>query len=284
MFFKQKTLCKEVSFEGIGVHSALPSRIVLKPSAPDSGIVITSMRFPGEKVKIGTIVPTRAMYATVIRNKSVTFSTIEHVMAALKILNIDNVLIEVEGEEFPILDGSSFPFTEKMMQVGVQEQAARKIFITPRTVLFFEEGDRSLMIIPAEKNDHDLRLEYDAAFDNPLAGPSTMSCSLSEEYGRVELAPARTFGFLNQLPFMKQHGLAQGASLENTVVISETGVINEKRFNDECLRHKVLDLVGDLTLLGKSLIGTVKAKRTGHAFNRLVIEHFVNNPHEWIEV
>jgi UDP-3-O-[3-hydroxymyristoyl] N-acetylglucosamine deacetylase len=282
MYQKQKTLKGEVVFEGIGVHSGMSSRLVLRPSAADSGIVISRTGSPHCRIEIGKVVPEEAMYATVIRQNGWKFSTIEHVMAAIGMLNIDNVTIELKGDEFPILDGSSLPFAEKIVKTGFCEQSAKKDFITPRkTITFSDEKSGRLIEITSAEEDTNLYVDYEAVFDNPVLGSSTMNCCLSEDLFLKEIAPARTFGFLEQLPFMHKHGLAKGASLENTIVIGQDGFINKLRFDDECVRHKVLDLLGDLSLLGKRLAGRVKAKKTGHSFNRLVIEHFVNNQDAW---
>jgi len=281
MYQKQRTLKGEVVFEGIGVHSGEISRLVLKPSDANQGIIISRAGAPQCRIEVGKVIPEEAMYATVIRQNGWKFSTIEHVMAAIGMLNIDNVIIELKGGEFPILDGSSLPFAEKIMKIGMTELDAQKEYITPRETVIFtdEKGDRRIEIEPAE--DTNLYIDYEATFDSPVLGSSSMKCLVSEDTFLKEIAPARTFGFLKQLPFMQKHGLAKGASLENTIVIGESGFINKRRFDDECVRHKVLDLLGDLTLLGKRLAGKVKARKTGHAFNRLIIEHFINNQNAW---
>lgn len=282
MYQKQKTLKEEVVFDGIGIHSAVAARLILKPSGVNEGIIISRAGSPDCCIKVGKIVPEKAMYATVIRQNGWRFSTIEHVMAVVGMLNIDNIIIELNGDEFPILDGSSLPFAEAILKAGFCEQNSKKEFVTPReTVTFTDEKSGRLIEIKPAEDDNRLYIDYEAVFDNPILGSSTMSCCLSENTFLKEIAPARTFGFLDQLPFMHKHGLAKGASLENTIVIGDNGFINERRFDDECVRHKVLDLLGDLALLGKRLAGRVTAKKTGHAFNRLVIEHFINNQDAW---
>lgn len=286
---KQKSIKCEISFEGIGVHSGLRSRVTIKPLPKNSGIIVRNLRFPDDVIRIGEIIPAAARYATIIAGKNWQLSTIEHVMSALFALGVDNVLVEVDGVEIPILDGSAQPFITSLLEVGLVTQDARKSYVTPKEVIRFEDSQhgRSIEILPAKRSEEDgaidknLYVEYQADFDHPLVGAGKISCLFSDSFFVEEIAAARTFGFLEQLPFMKKHGFAKGASLENTVVIGETGFLNKPRFKDEFVRHKFLDLMGDLALLGKQLIGSINAKRTGHNFNRLIIEHFICSPDRW---
>ncbi|MCK4264940.1 UDP-3-O-[3-hydroxymyristoyl] N-acetylglucosamine deacetylase [Candidatus Babeliales bacterium] len=291
MLIKQKTLKRSARFEGIGVHSGKRGILRFKPSPANSGIILQNAADPNEKIEIGKVVPLRAMHATVINNgNGWTVGTIEHVMAAIGGLGIDNIIVEIEGSEFPILDGSSLPFVKELLEIGFDEQTAAKQFITPKDPISFhdEEHNRALYITPAQQNgsglDKKLYLDYRADFNSPHIPASSLKYCLSENLFVEEIAPARTFGFLEELPFLKKHGLAQGASLDNTVVITKDGFVNKRRFEDECTRHKLLDLLGDLTLLGKSLVGTVKASRTGHSFNSQVVESFIKTPEKWVTI
>lgn len=287
MFNKQRTIKTSIILDGIGVHSGLNSSIVLKPADINFGIVIESSRFPAQGLKIGEVVPLNAQYATIIKSETWSVSTIEHLMAAIIGLGIDNLLIQIDGFETPILDGSSKLFVEAILRVGIQEQKSEKKFITPKKIISFseEKHNRFLEIIPAKKDsnsfDKNLYLNYQADFDHPLLRAGIIKGVFSEKFFINELASARTFGFLEQLPALKKNGLAMGASLDNTVVIGESGFLNSPRFEDEFVRHKLLDLIGDLALLGKQIVGTINGKRTGHNFNRLVVEHYLNNPTEW---
>ncbi len=288
MLAKQKTLKEEVWFEGVGVHSGKRGVLRLRPAEANSGVVLQNAQDLSKIIHVGKVIPLSAKHATILNNgNGWTVSTIEHVMAAVGVLGVDNIIIEVEGAEFPIMDGSSLPFVKKILEVGLIEQDMPKQYLTPKETITFHDNEhnRDLIIYPAEMNcsglDKNLYLEYNADFDHPHVPASSMKCCLSEDLFVNEIAPARTFGFLEQLPFLQKLGLAKGASLDNTIVISDNGIINEIRFEDECMRHKLLDLLGDLTLLGRKLIGTVKAKRTGHNFNRLVVEHYINHPEKW---
>lgn len=284
---KQKTIKRELFFSGVGVHNGMISSIKVRPASPNSGIIFHNAQFPNEPLAVGQVVPENAFNATIIKQKHWFVSTIEHLMAAFWILDLDNLIVEIEGTEIPILDGSAFPFVQGILNNGIEDQNAAKIYLTPRSELLFrDEQERIIRILPAQKDAagnylQHLIVEYHSKFDHPLAGNSRLQGMVTTDFFIKEIAPARTFGLLEQLPFLRKNGLAQGTTLGNTVVLGSEGFMNEVRFNDEFVRHKFLDLLGDLSLLGKRLIGTVYAHRTGHNFNRKVIEHFIQHPDQW---
>jgi len=274
----QKTLKQRVSFSGIGVHSGLPSAVTLLPAPEDHGVIFINKANHKEKIIVGQVVPEAAMHATVMRSGGWMLSTVEHLVAALVVLGVDNVLIEVEGSEIPILDGSALPFVQGVIDAGIVEQDAIRHYLTPKLALIFDDGKgRSIVIKPAREG---LVIDYSAEFSNDLAGKSIMKEAITTDFFMKELAPARTFGHIDQLPFLRQHGLAKGTSLGNSVVIGQE-LMNDMRMTDECLKHKVLDLIGDLSLLGKPLIGSIKAQKTGHNFNRQVVAHYIEHPDQW---
>ena len=281
--FKQKTIKKEIFLQGIGVHSGLPAKISLKPSGPNSGIIFLSSNPMYEKIIIGSVIPEEAMHATVLKSKNWALSTIEHLLSAISALHIDNLTIEVDGNEIPIFDGSALPFIQALLNAGIEEQLNGKLFLTPKKTLKFKDGeDRFITIKPSEGiNRYDLLFDYSVDFKHPLAGKGNLKGIFSEQFFVDEISPARTFGFLNQLPQLRYYNLAKGVSLGNTVVIGDNEFINERRFDDEFVRHKFLDLIGDLACLGKNLAGTIIAAKTGHSFNRKVVEHFIQNPDSW---
>lgn len=284
---RQKTIKKEIIFNGIGVHSGKGVSVAIKPASVNSGIIINNKEFPNDKIKIGEIIPEAAMHATVIKNSKFFISTIEHLMAAIVWLEIDNVIIETLGYEIPILDGSAAPFVYGLLDIQIVEQDEECKFLTPKEdLLFKDEKDRLIEILPAKQTlkgfDKNLYINYHADFEHPLVGKSNLNTVITKDFFIEQIAPARTFGFLEQLPFLKQHDLAKGTSLGNTVVIGQDDFLNDQRYRDEFIKHKLLDLLGDLGLLGKRLAGTVRAKKTGHSFNRLVVEHFIKNPDKWI--
>ena len=280
----QITVADTIIFEGVGVHLGLPSKVILHPAPANSGIVFFNPMFPNENIKLGVIIPEEAIHASVLKASKLVISTIEHLMAAVSAFGIDNLLIEVHGIEIPILDGSSLNFIDLIRRVGFRELGVPKKFLTPTKPLFFDDSqnDRYLELLPATQGDNgidtSLYFDYFSEFKHPLIGRGSLSGIMSTNYFITEIAAARTFGFLEQLPFLRSKGLAKGTSLGNTVVIGEEEFLNEPRFKDEFVRHKFLDLIGDLALLGENLAGTVKARKTGHSLNRLVVADYINNP------
>jgi UDP-3-O-[3-hydroxymyristoyl] N-acetylglucosamine deacetylase len=231
------------------------------------------------------------MHATVIKQEHWLVSTIEHLMATFYALGVTHAQVQVASSaaavaEVPILDGSALPFVHGLLEIGLQELPEDMRYLTPKeTIVFSDEHGRILELASAAAveggRDLGLYVDYTADFSHLLLGTSHFAGQITPEFFINNIAPARTFGFLEQLPLLRQHGLARGSSLGNTVVISNEEFLNERRFADECVRHKVLDLLGDLALLGKPLAGKVRAVKTGHNFNRLVIEHHLSNPGEW---
>lgn len=285
MALKRKTVKSAVFFQGIAVHTGNPVSLTILPNFsqknnPLAGIVFQNSNFPLENIIIGTVVPENAMHATVIKQQHWFVSTIEHLMAAFHVLGVSQVYVQMAAPEVPILDGSALPFVHEILEVGLQDLPDNAEFLTPRNpVTFTDAQGRFLEIEPATTKK--LHIDYTADFTNPLLGTSHFVGEITPEIFTKEIAPARTFGFLEQLPMLKQHGLARGSSLGNSLVIGPEEFLNDRRFPDECVRHKVLDLLGDLALLGKPLAGKVRAIKTGHNFNRLAVEHYLKNPELW---
>lgn len=279
---RQKTLKNSVTFSGIGVHSGMQSSVTVHPAPENTGLVFVSSINTALRMPVGSVVPVDAMHATVLKGDGWFISTVEHLLAGLIMLGIDNAVLEVKGTEIPILDGSALPFMQGVRDAGIQEFEAVKRFIMPKhKVTFSDAQGRSLVIEPLCHSEYTLDVSYVTSFAHPLAGKGEWAGRVTEASFYSDLAPARTFGFLDQLPFLRHHKLAQGTSLGNTLVIGEER-LNEMRLPDECVRHKVLDLLGDLSLLGHALVGTVTAQKTSHNFNRLVIEHWIKHPEEWV--
>ncbi len=282
---RKKTLAKKILFSGIGVHSGKPVSLALSPAVAESGIVIKNRLFPDDLITIGTTIPEVAPYATVLRGKNWQVRTIEHVMAAIAFVGIDSLVLETEDDEFPILDGSAAPFIKLINETGFIEYDLKRSFITPKERLLFEDNLHNRRIIiepPVHSNDLVCTINYTASFEHPLLGTAQVVGAMEDTKWIEHISCARTFGFLEQLPLLQQQGLAYGSSLENTLVIADNKFMNVPRSEQEWACHKVLDLIGDLALLGKPLAGTIYAERTGHAFNRLVVEHYIQNPHAWI--
>ncbi len=280
----QKTVKKSVFLGGIGVHSGGPVSLQIYPAEADTGIIFRNNKHLQDPIKIGKIVPEEAMHATVLKGRSWGLSTVEHLMAALMGMEIDNAEIIVNGYEVPIFDGSAAPFVHAIQEAELEVLKAARKWITPRKEIMLEkqEGIRLFLSPDAQLyNEKALYMEYSGSFDHPLIGSGIEQGKVTSEYFIKSIAPARTFGFLEQLPFLRSYNLAQGSSLGNTVVLSKEGFVNNIRYKNECMRHKFLDLFGDLALLGYALVGRVSARRTGHNFNRMVIQHYLNNNDEW---
>lgn len=283
MSMYQKTLAQEVLIEGVGIHNGRIGKLRLIPASEDHGIRFIHERSK-ESVIVGKVVPEVAPHATVIRGTSWVLSTIEHLMAALAMVGIDNLDIVFDASEVPIFDGSALPFVLLLREAGITVQKKTKKYIVPRERILIHEGEsRTIQLDPIDC-DAPVTIVYER---DPLLlqyGGSGFNITLTEESFEREIAPARTFGQLKQLDYLHSKNLALGTTLANTLVIGEQGFLNKPRFEDECVRHKVLDLIGDIALLGAPLRAAITASNTGHSFNRLLIQHLHNHPESWIIV
>jgi len=236
--------------------------MTLRPAPANRGVVFHRVDLPGAPT-----IPARpdhvvdTQYATTVAKDGASVKTIEHLMAALAGTGVDNVQVDLTGPEVQIMDGSAMPFVEMVRQAGLRRQLAPKTFLKVRQPITVEVGTRSLRIVPSQR----LKVIYTMCFDHPILGEQTSAMDVGRERFVRDLAPCRTFGFLRDLDMLQRMGLAKGGSLENALVIGEEGVINGPlHFPDELVRHKVLDLMGDLFLLGKPLVGTIIAHGAGH--------------------
>ncbi|MDI6751371.1 MAG: bifunctional UDP-3-O-[3-hydroxymyristoyl] N-acetylglucosamine deacetylase/3-hydroxyacyl-ACP dehydratase [bacterium] len=259
---KQRTIKKEISIEGIGLQTGEMVRMVLKPASIDYGI---------QFVRGSTKIPAKLEYVVsadreiILEKGRVRVRTIEHLLAALACFSISNLIIELDGEEPPILDGSALGFVELIRSIGIEEQEEWQKVLTIEDTIRIEEKKRSLVLLPSEK----FKITYTISFDHPMIGTESTSFEMNEKRFIEEIAPARTFGFLDEVEELRKRGLAKGGSLENAIVIDTNGIINKEalRFPDELARHKILDLLGDLSLLGYPLKGEIAAYCSGHSMN-----------------
>lgn len=272
---KQTTLADQVVIEGIGVHSGRPARVVIHPAEAGSGITFLRTNLPNGRERLiearnSSVVNTEL--CTVIGDATgASISTIEHLMSALAGLEIDNALVEVDGPEMPILDGSSRLFVEAIDQVGLRAQnPLRKVVKVLRPVKI-EVGTSVVELAP---RDSGFRLDVEIAFNSPVIGRQSYGLELSPDRYRREVANARTFGFMRDVERLWKAGLALGASLENTVAVGEDRVVNPEglRYPNEFARHKLLDAVGDLALAGYALQGHYKAFCPGHKLNAMILD------------
>jgi len=258
----QQTLKRQISCAGIGLHSGQKVTLTLKPAPADSGI-----RF--RRTDLGVEIPasvdnvSAVQYATILGRDGATVETVEHLLAALVASGIDNVVVELSQREVPIMDGSSAPFLFLLQEAGVKRQSAARKYLKVLKPLQIASGDKRIAVYPS---DH-FKVSYTISFDHPLLRHQTRTERITEQSFTEHIASARTFGFLKEVEWLRQQGLALGGSLENAIVIGDTGVLNALRFDDEFVRHKILDVVGDLALVGYPIVGHVVAHRAGHALH-----------------
>ena len=273
----RRTLRREVACTGIGLHSGRPVRLRLRPAPAEHGI-----RFL--RADVGVEIPATLQYlggqdhATTLTRDGVSIGTIEHLLAALGGLGIDDVLVEVDGPEVPVLDGSAAPFVMLLHEAGLRPLAVPRLYVKVLEPVEVVRGAKSVRLLPA---DH-FEVAYTIGFDHPLLRHQSFSLRLTPRAFTEAISSARTFGFLRDVEMLRKSGLALGGSLENAVVIGETGVLNNKlRFADEFVRHKILDAVGDLTLLTRPLLGRLEATRAGHALHAAVAQKLLAIPSAW---
>ena len=260
----QRTLKEGISFKGVGLHTGEPCAVRLKPAPAATGIV-----FHVKDKDVAIAASHRAVcdtaFATTLGANGTRVKTVEHLLAACAGLGIDNLRIEIEGPEVPILDGSSKLFVDSMLMAGIDEQSSARPRLKVVTPFFFKDADAEITVMPWDGR----CITYQIFYPHKLLGFQEMTFGFEEELFINEIAPARTFGFLKDVQRMKANGLAKGGSLDNAVILSDTEVINASglRFKDELLRHKLLDFMGDLLLAGSPVEGHITASRTGHSSN-----------------
>ena len=288
MFF-QRTLKKEISCVGIGLHSGTKVKLVLKPAAPGHGIKL--QRF--DNGEIVTTIPALSKYvvdtslATTLGCDGHVIGTVEHLLSAFSGLGVDNVLVEVHGPEVPIMDGSANPFVYLIKTAGVKRQVEAKSYIRMVGTVTVTDGDKWARLGPQPpSSDASLSIISHIDFDHPVIGSQSYSFSFSDVSYDRQISRARTFGFLHEVEWMKAHNLALGGSLDNAIVLDEFSVMNDDglRFVDEFARHKVLDCFGDVSLMGMPVIGVLEANKTGHALNHKLVQAVLAKAEAWEKV
>ncbi len=281
---KQTTLRHQVAVSGIGVHSGLPVTLTLNPAGDDSGIIFQRISSDGSverEIRADVRAVTATEFATVLGDaKGPLCSTAEHLLAALRGLYVDNVVVEIDGQEVPIMDGSAAAFVDAIDQAGLTARALPRRYIeVVKPITVAKDGAYSEL----RPNQHGLRVEAEIEFDHPLIGRQALSLDVEPDTFRREIARARTFGFMRDVTKLWTAGYALGASFENTLVVSEDRVLNPDglRFSDEFVRHKVLDAIGDLALAGQPLLATYKTIRGGHKLNHAVLSALMADPRAW---
>ena len=276
----QNTVKNKVTFTGIGIHSGKEVELTLRPAEAGTGIVFHRTDLtPAVAIEAiaANVVNTRL--STTIGQNGVIIATIEHLMAALRVCGIDNVFVDINGPEVPIMDGSAAPFIQWIDKAGIKALARPRKYLVVKKPVTITDGDKKVSIIPSRF----FRVSFDMRFNHPVVNNQFRSVKLNKSSFTKEIASARTFGFLAEFETLKANGLAQGASLENAVAIGNDGILNEEglRFPDEFVRHKILDAIGDFSLVGHQILGHVKAFKSGHDLNHRLVKEILADRESW---
>jgi UDP-3-O-[3-hydroxymyristoyl] N-acetylglucosamine deacetylase len=274
----QRTLDHSIRCSGIGLHSGKKIQLVLHPAEEDHGITFS-------RSDLGTVIPAKAKYVTdtrlctTIGKDGAHISTVEHLLSALAGLGIDNAHIEVSGPEVPVMDGSSAPFVFLIQCAGVREQKKAKKVMRILKRVSVEEDNKKCALYPAAG----FSVSYLVDYDHPLLRQRAITIDFARHAYTREVSRARTFGFLHEIESLQKAGLALGGSLENAIVLDQYRVINESglRYEDECVRHKILDTIGDLSLAGLPIVGAFEGERTGHEMNHRLVTALLADESAW---
>src|SRR5438067_2874157 len=276
---KQTTLASPVEASGLGLHTAVPVTVRLMPAPPETGYVFRRTDLGGFEIPATVESVAHCSYATTLMRTGVMLSTVEHLLAALRGCGIDNAYIEVDNLEVPIMDGSAEAFAEMIEGAGVVEQSLARRVLMVRETVSVEAGNRHIKIEPAESYEIDCTID----FPHPLIGRQHRSVVLDNGSFARDIASARTFGFIDEVEALRRANLIRGGSLDNAIVLTKHGMLNETglRFSDEFVRHKILDIIGDLALLGMTILGRVKAERSGHLLHAALMSTLLRNRAAW---
>jgi UDP-3-O-[3-hydroxymyristoyl] N-acetylglucosamine deacetylase len=273
----QRTLRKVTSCTGIGLHSGLKVSISLKPAPADFGIRFyradLGVEIPAHVSCLGAV----QQLQTGLRKQNASVETVEHLLSALRSLGVDNALIELNQSEVPIMDGSAAPWVYLIQSAGTKELGVSRKTIEMLSAVEVRDGDKRIALFPSDR----FKITYTIAFDHPLLRHQEMTLDLTEQSFIEQIAPARTFGFQKEVEMLRQRGQALGGSLENAVVVGETGVLNPLRFDDEFVRHKMLDAIGDLALIGHPIRGHLVVHRGGHALHTAFASELLRQVDAW---
>jgi UDP-3-O-[3-hydroxymyristoyl] N-acetylglucosamine deacetylase len=274
----QRTLRRQISCVGIGLHSGNKVNLTLRPAPPDYGIRFRRTDLGDYEVQATVRNLAGIQLATGLARNEVSVETVEHLLAALVSIGIDNVIVELNSPEVPIMDGSASPFIYLIHEAGVKALPARRKYLKIVRPIAISRGDKRIALYPS---DH-FKVTYSISYDHPLLRHQSRTVRLSADAFVEEVAPARTFTFLKDVEMMRQNGLALGGSLENAIVLGETGILNNAlRFEDEFVRHKILDAIGDLALVGHPVIGHLVAHRAGHALHTEFASKILDEDQSW---
>ena len=276
----EQTIRASATCTGVGLHSGAPVTLRILPATAGTGIVFRRTDLDDFEIEASGRNVARVSYATSLMKKGVLISTTEHLLSAFIGAGIDNAIVELDNLELPILDGSARPFVDMIQKAGIRRQRKIRTYLRIVREVELREGDKFIAVYPAST----YSVSYSINFPHPQIGRQTFCVQLTNGSYVREIAPARTFGFMHEAEAMRQQGLIRGASTENAIVLSRDGVLNPPlRFVDEFVRHKVLDLIGDLALIGKQILGSVVADRAGHAMHTALVSRLLRDKSYWEE-
>ncbi len=271
----ETTVQRPVEVSGIGLHSGVPVHLRIAPAPPSTGIVFVRTDLDRFAVAARWDHVARVSYATSLMRQGVLISTTEHLLSVFYSMGIDNAYVEIDNLEVPILDGSGLPFVRMLEEAGQKNYRRLRRYLRIRRPVMVEDRGKRISILPADS----FRLTCEINFPHPLVGAQAIELEVTPERYATAIAPARTFGFERELGQLRDMGLIRGATLENAVCFNDDGVMNPGglRFANECCRHKALDLIGDLALIGKPLLGHVVAERAGHAMHAALVNRIMSD-------
>lgn len=279
VFSSQRTIKQAVSCQGQGLHTGCKVNMTLKPAPPNSGVCFRRVDLSGFEIPASVEYVAKVAYATTLMRLGVMVATVEHLLSALAGCQIDNCIVELDSLEVPIMDGSAKEFIKLINSAEIIEQSAKRVCLKVQETVEVKDTNRWIKIEPAEE----LSINSVIDFSHPLIGKQQLDYQFNVASYIKEIALARTFGFSKELDTLRKAGLIRGGSLENAIVLTEDGLMNEEglRFSDEFARHKILDILGDLALAGRPIIGRVTAERSGHGLHAQLVSQLLRSPNSW---
>ena len=276
----QRTIREEIRCRSVGLHSGRRINMTIKPARVDEGIVFIRKDLPGNnRIKATLENVSDTTLATTIGINGLKASTVEHLLSAFSGMGIDNAVVEIDGHEVPAMDGSALPFVTMLKNVGIEVQGKYRKWLVIKKKVHVSDGVGTAMFLPSPE----FKITYKIDFEHPLIGQQSYQMTFSEITYEREICAARTFGFLRDVEYLQAKGLALGGSLQNAVVLNNSKVINKEglRYPDEFVKHKILDAVGDLSLLGMPIIGHFVAYKSGHTLNNLLLKELLTHRENW---
>ena len=276
---RQTTIREKINVKGVGLHTGVETCLTLRAAPENTGYIFVRTDLDRFEIPASVEYISHCSYATTLIRRGVVISTCEHLLSALRGMGVDNCFIELDNIEIPILDGSSEAWMESIAKAGIKELEAERRTLRVLKRVDFEDGDRSMSVEPAKRFEIECVIDFPHPYINRQA---YHFISNNGSYGK-QIASARTFGFEREIKMLRNANLALGGSLDNAIVLTDDGMLNEQplRFEDEFVRHKILDIIGDIALLGMPLQGVVRAERSGHAIHAALMTKLLNTPEAW---